>query len=67
MKKLFPIALACAGFIILVAATRNSNPYGLTKGNAAVQSISAIAFGPDGIFFIGDYKSASVIAIDKKD
>ena len=67
MKKLFPIVVACTAFIVLVAATRNSNPYGLKKGNAAVQSISAIAFGPDGILFIGDSKSASVIAIDTKD
>ncbi len=68
MKKLYYLIAACAVFVILVAAGHSSdNPYGLKKGTAAVQSISAIAFGPDGILFIGDSKSASVFAIDTKD
>lgn len=32
-----------------------------------MQSISAIAFGPEGILFIGDSKSAAVFAVDTKD
>lgn len=34
---------------------------------AGVQSISAITFGPDGILFIGDSKSATVFAVNTKD
>ena len=67
MKKLYYLVLASAAFIILIAANRSKHPYGLKNGTAAVQSISAIAFGPDGILFIGDSKSASVFAIDTKD
>src|SRR5215204_5064279 len=68
MKKLSYLIAASAAFIILIAATRSSkHPYGLKNGTASVQSISAIAFGPDGILFIGDSKSASVFAIDTKD
>jgi hypothetical protein len=67
MKKLFAILPAAAAIIMMMAANRNVNPYNFKKGNAAVQSISALAFGPDGILFIGDSKSASVIAIDTKD
>jgi hypothetical protein len=68
MKKLSYFIVAGAAFIILIAATRSSkHPYGLKNGTASVQSISAIAFGPDGILFIGDSKSASVFAIDTKD
>jgi len=69
MKKLFYFIIAGGAFLTLIAANRTSNhhPYGLKNGTAAVQSISAIAFGPDGILFIGDSKSASVFAIDTKD
>lgn len=68
MKKLFYFITTITAFIILVAASKtNNNPYGLKKGPAHIQSISAIAFGPDGILFIGDSKSGSVIAIDTKD
>ncbi|HSU27334.1 MAG TPA: hypothetical protein VLJ68_03065 [Chitinophagaceae bacterium] len=71
MRKLyyFGSALAVlAGFILLVSAKKPAgNPYGLKKGTPSVQSISALAFGPDGILFIGDSKSATVFAIDTKD
>ena len=36
-------------------------------GNPEVQSINSIAFGPEGILFVGDSKSATVTAIDTKD
>ena len=36
-------------------------------GDPEVQSINSIAFGPEGILFIGDSKSAMVTAIDTKD
>ena len=54
--------------MLLIAANRSSeNPYGLKKGTPGIKSISALAFGPDGILFIGDSKSASVFAVDTKD
>jgi hypothetical protein len=68
MKKLYFFVAACAAFILLIAANKSTkHPYGLEKGTPAVQSISALAFGPDGILFIGDSKSATVFAIDTKD
>lgn len=68
MKKFFYPAFICATFLLLnTAQITNSHPYGLTRGTAEVKSISAIAFGPDGILFIGDSKSAAVFAIDTKD
>ncbi|MEL7147554.1 MAG: hypothetical protein AAFO69_14360, partial [Bacteroidota bacterium] len=36
-------------------------------GTPNVESINAISFGPEGILFIGDSKTASIIAIDTKD
>lgn len=68
MKKLAYIIAACSAFLILIAANPSvDNPYGLTKGTPTIQSISAITFGPDGIIFIGDSKSATVFAVDVKD
>jgi len=68
MKKLFFFLATSAIVVLLLAANRTSDhPYGLKKGTPEIKSISAIAFGPDGILFIGDSKSASVFAIDTKD
>ncbi|MEI9945777.1 MAG: hypothetical protein WDN26_16350 [Chitinophagaceae bacterium] len=68
MKKLFYLTATCAALVLLVAANRSSkNPYDLKHGTPAIKSISALAFGPDGILFIGDSKSASVFAVDTKD
>lgn len=68
MKKLFfGIAMSIV-FILLIAANRGSeNSYGMKKGTPAIRSISALAFGSDGILFIGDSKSAAIFAIDTKD
>ena len=68
MKKLFFGVAMGILFILLIAANRNSgNSNGMQKGNPGIKSISALAFGSDGILFIGDSKSASVFAIDTKD
>jgi len=68
MKKLFYFVATLIVVMLLIAANRSSeNPYGLKKGTPEIKSISALAFGPDGILFIGDSKSASVFAIDTKD
>jgi len=37
------------------------------KGSPKIESISAIAFGPDGALLIGDSKGGQVVAIDTKD
>jgi len=68
MKKLFYVIAMSMIFVLFIAADRGStNPYGMKKGTPGIKSISALAFGPDGILFIGDSKSASVFAIDTKD
>jgi sugar lactone lactonase YvrE len=36
-------------------------------GTPDIKSINALAFGPDGILFIGDSKGAAVFAVDTKD
>ncbi|HVF81548.1 MAG TPA: hypothetical protein VM884_06425 [Flavisolibacter sp.] len=65
MKKTFVYmaALLAGGFFI--AASNRPVDQPLTP--ADVKSISAITFGPDGILFIGDSKSATVFAVNTKD
>ncbi len=68
MKKFYYLGFATLAVLLLVAARKSTdNPYGLKVGSPAIQSISAISFGPDGILFIGDSKTANVFAIDTKD
>lgn len=68
MKKIYYLLFVAIPAILLVAGTnRNAPVNGFENGTPAIQSISALAFGPDGILFIGDSKSASVFALDTKD
>ena len=63
MKKYFVYLSVVVTGLALVAAI---NAPGNHKA-ADVQSISALTFGPDGILFIGDSKSATVFAVNTKD
>lgn len=68
MKKLtMLLVVAVAGIILATTDNSTSLRDGLTSGTPEIKSISALAFGPDGILFIGDSKSASVFALDTKD
>ena len=64
MKKYFISFSVLVAGLALVAAIKA--PTTNHKG-ADVKSISALAFGPDGILFIGDSKSATVFAVSTKD
>lgn len=62
------LTLGLAGLFLLALTTRKlQNPYGLTVGTPDIKSINALTFGPDGILFVGDGKSAAVFALDTKD
>ncbi|WP_242119065.1 hypothetical protein [Aestuariivivens sediminicola] len=69
MKKLVTITLICA--IALFTLSLTDKKSGLTKnfsfGDAQIASINQLAFGPEGILFIGDSKNAAIYAIDTKD
>lgn len=69
MKKLTYSGAILAIIVVLLAANNrhSATREGFVNGTADVKSISALAFGPDGILFIGDSKSASVFALDTKD
>ncbi len=62
MKKLAVVFLAVAA---PVAAAPSSS--GLAQGRPVIRSMSALAFGPDGVLFVGDGKGGAVFALDLAD
>jgi hypothetical protein len=69
MKKIYLLfTLLAAGIVILSSTNKHAGVReGFVNGTPEIKSISALSFGPDGILFIGDSKSASVFALDTKD
>ena len=69
MKKMYlPLAVVVCGLMFLANTTRvTKGKYGFIVGNPEIKSINSLTFGPDGVLFIGDSKSATVFAIDTKD
>lgn len=63
-KNAFYLTTLLAGALAVAAF---SWPQKKAVTAAGVQSISALAFGPEGILFIGDSKSAAVFAVNTKD
>ncbi|MCH7687277.1 MAG: hypothetical protein IH899_11450, partial [Planctomycetes bacterium] len=53
--------------ILLVASTSFAAPWGMKTGTPALKSAGPLAFGPDGVLFVGDTKSATIFAIDTGD
>ena len=41
--------------------------FGLEMGTPAIKSVGPLAFGPEGILFVGDNRGASIFAIDLGD
>lgn len=67
-KRLALLFLVAAGsFLLAITDPSSGLREGMSSGDPGIKSISAMAFGPDGILFIGDSKSATVFAIDTKD
>ena len=54
MKKLLPLFLFC----LITGSSLFAYPFndGFVTGEMDVQSINALAFGPDNVLFIGDSK-----------
>ncbi|NER13706.1 hypothetical protein GWK08_09670 [Leptobacterium flavescens] len=69
MKKLYVIPALALIALLAISATKNTTSYtdNFISGDPGVQSINALTFGPEGILFIGDSKSATVFAVDTKD
>jgi hypothetical protein len=67
-KKHFIVGAAFIAVALFSGANlRHENPYDFENGTPDIQSMSGLAFGPGGILFIGDSKTASIVAVDTKD
>jgi len=69
MKKVMIVCVAAIAFLVAVAFINRptNSTSGFIEGTPEIKSISALTFGPDGVLFIGDSKSAAVFAIQTKD
>jgi hypothetical protein len=56
-------AVGLAAMLLVASASRGADQYGLSKGTPDLQSADVLAFGPDGVLFVGDTKSAAIFAI----
>jgi hypothetical protein len=62
------ILIGLAVAVCLAAALAfSATTAGMTAGKANLQSAGAMAFGPDGVLFVGDSLGAAVFAIDTAD
>ena len=52
---------------LLLGGTLFAQPFGLSRGAAKLESVEALAFGPDGILFVGDSVAGAVYAVDTND
>ena len=53
--------------LLLFCSTTFAAEWGMQTGNPGLKSAGPLAFGEDGILFVGDVKAAAVVAIDTKD
>ncbi|XOV94406.1 MAG: hypothetical protein ACFHWX_06815 [Bacteroidota bacterium] len=70
MRKLNYLIIGCMAVVAMafsVMPSTTSLKYDLSTGSPEIKSMSKLSFGPDGILFIGDTKSASVFALNTND
>jgi hypothetical protein len=69
MRKAFLVSLALASLasLRLLPAVSGESPGDFRTGTPEIRSMSALAFGPEGVLFIGDGKGGSVVAVDLND
>lgn len=59
--------LAAFAVLAVSVAVTTAQDNGLTKGTPEVKSISALAFGPNGLLFVGDQQGATIFAVGTGD
>jgi hypothetical protein len=57
----------CCVLLLVAAVALAANTAGMKTGKAELKSAGPMAFGPDGILFVGDTASASIFALDTGD
>jgi hypothetical protein len=66
LRSFFALALA-AGLALVTVTAQAGLTDGFKKGSPELKSAGPLAFGPEGILFVGDPKGASIVAIDTGD
>lgn len=61
--KMLSVATAC----LFLSTIAGAAEWGLRSGAPEINSANTLAFGPDGILFVGDTKSAAIFALDTGD
>jgi hypothetical protein len=56
-----------AALCLTAALAFSASIAGLTTGKAQLKSAGPLAFGPDGVLFVGDSAGAAIVAIDTRD
>jgi hypothetical protein len=67
MKKTYVYLVTAIAGVFLFAAFNKPSDKNTVVAGPEIKSISALSFGPNGVLFIGDSKSATVFAINTKD
>ena len=70
MKLITTLTLFAVGFYGMLLSIFDSNiwlTYNFSEGDAKISSINKLAFGPDGILFVGDSETASIVALETED
>jgi hypothetical protein len=69
--KLISIAASCLTVALAIAIADTGKPANLaadlTSGKVELKSAGALAFGPDGVLFVGDSAGGSIVEIDTND
>ena len=67
MKRTPQLALALLVSCLLTSTGLADPTAGMTTGKPDLKSVGPLAFGPNGILFVADARSAAVVAIDTQD
>src|SRR5438105_1876801 len=67
LKRPFIVSMVLAVAMAAPGTVRANFGDGLQKGAPDLKSAGALAFGPDGILFVGDSQGAAIFAIDTGD
>lgn len=67
MRQMFSGILVVACAAVVSAGMAHADQYGLEPGTVTLKSANVLAFGPDGILFVGDSQAAQIVAIQTGD
>src|SRR5215475_12091493 len=67
LRRSLVVSMALAGAMLASGTARAELGDSLQKGSPDLKSAGALAFGPDGILFVGDSQGAAIFAIDTAD